>query len=245
MKNIVAIIPARGGSVGIPDKNVIGFCGHPLLAWSILHAQQAMSVTSVWVTSDSNKILDVANAYGASTIKRPADIATDIASSESAWLHAIKFIESQGQAIDLVLGMQATSPLRQAIDVDQAIKKFYDGSYDSLFSSAELEDFFIWKRNSGGELESFNYDYLNRKCRQELSAQYVENGSFYLFKPELLRQCNNRLGGKIGTFTMDFWKTFEIDNQADYRLCEMLMRLYLLQEQTEAIDDLRKKQCLV
>lgn len=229
---VVAVIPARGGSKGIPHKNIIEFCGKPLLAWSIEQAKAAAGVSSVWVSSDSDEILEVASRYGAQLIKRPESIAGDTATSESAWLHALDSIESQGKQVDIMLAMQATSPLRESSDIERALQDFQRQDCDSLFSCAELEDFFIWEKDDQGNFRSLNYDYLNRKRRQDVGRQYVENGSFYLFKPQILRTLNNRLGGKIGISMMEFWKTFEIDSWKDLEFCELLMNNYLLPKVT-------------
>ena len=95
MPNTVAIILARGGSKGIPKKNIMNFCGQPLVAWSIECAKNASNVSSVWVSSDSNEILKIAEKHGAGVIRRPKSLATDKATSVSAYLHAIKEIQSK------------------------------------------------------------------------------------------------------------------------------------------------------
>ena len=118
---IVAIIPARGGSKGIPKKNLIPICGKPLIAWSIIQASEAQMIDDIYISSDDEEILHVGTDYGARPIKRPAEIAGDDATSESAWLHAIDSIESAGTKLDLVVGMQATSPIRHSKDLDNAI----------------------------------------------------------------------------------------------------------------------------
>jgi CMP-N,N'-diacetyllegionaminic acid synthase len=225
--NVAAVIPARGGSKGISGKNIIEFCGKPLLAWSIEQAAAAQGVASVWVSSDSDEILEVAGRYGARPVKRPEAISGDTATSESAWLHALDTIEAHGERLDIMLAMQATSPLRESSDIERALQDFQRQGCDSLFSCAELEDFFIWEKDGQGNYLSLNYDYLNRKRRQDVGRQYVENGSFYLFKPDILRKFNNRLGGKIGISMMQFWKTFEIDSMDDLKFCELLMNKYL------------------
>ncbi len=221
---VVAIIPARGGSKGIPRKNLVDFCGKPLLAWSILQARDASHIDSVWVTSDHDEILSVARLFGAKTIRRPAELAGDQASSESAWLHAIEVIEAQGEAIDLVVAMQATSPIRQSSDLDGGVRALLQQGYDSLLSVAEVEDFFTWRINDAGAAESVNYDYLNRRRRQMIEKRYLENGSFYVFRPDILRSNNNRLGGRIGLFVMDRHKMFQIDKPEDIVLCATIMR---------------------
>jgi len=99
--NVVAIILARGGSKGVPKKNIIDFCGKPLIAWTIDNCIKG-GANSVWVSSDSDEILEISTEYGANKIKRPDDIAGDFATSESAWLHAINYIEQAEEKIDWV-----------------------------------------------------------------------------------------------------------------------------------------------
>ena len=227
MINVSAIILARGGSKGIPNKNIIDFCGKPLIAWTIEQCLSSKHISEVWVSSDSQEILEVVKEYGAKTIKRPDDISGDFATSESAWLHAIEFIERDGD-IDFVLAPQITSPLREAQDIDNAIELFQSEKYDSMFSSSIAEDLFFWKEDKRHELQSVNYDYLNRQRRQDIQEQIIENGSFYIFKSEIIKKYNNRFGGKIGHSKMESWKMFEIDNLEDIRMCSALMREFLI-----------------
>lgn len=224
---VVAIIPARGGSKGVPNKNIMGFCGKPLIAWTIEHCSQSKYIDEVWVSSDSKEILDVSKKYGAKIIQRPDSISGDLASSESAWIHAIEFIENNNK-IDLVLAPQVTSPLREVQDIDNAFELFQDGGYDSMFASSIVEGCFFWQKNENNKLESINYDYRNRQRRQDIKEKIVENGSFYIFKPEIIQKYNNRLGGKIGYSKMNFWKMFEIDTLEDVRICQALMQEFLL-----------------
>jgi CMP-N,N'-diacetyllegionaminic acid synthase len=220
----VAIIPARGGSKGIPRKNLVDVCGKPLIAWSILQAKNARHIDSVWVTSDDDEILAVAESFGARPIRRPAEISGDQSTSESAWLHALDAIEAQGVSIGLVVAMQATSPIRESSDLDGGLEMLREQGFDSLLSVAEVEDFFIWRIAENGGAESVNYDYRNRKRRQHIEKRYLENGSFYVFRPEQLRRENNRLGGRIGLFVMGRHKMFQIDNPEDIELCAAVMR---------------------
>jgi len=226
--NIEAIVLARGGSKGIPGKNIIEFCGLPLLVWTLEQCSSANFVENIWVSSDSEEILRVATEYGAQTILRPDELSGDFSTSESAWLHAIDYIESNHQRVDIVVGPQVTSPLRESSDIDKGIRKFIENGYDSMFSTTTIEDLFIWAEGSNGELESSNYDYKNRARRQDLRPQYIENGSFYIFKPQILRKYHNRLGGNIGFIEMEFWKMFEIDVVSDLKMCGLLMNEYLL-----------------
>lgn len=104
------------------------------------------------------------------------------------------------------------------------MEKLLEDNLDSLFSASELEDFFIWTYDKNHNLTSLNYDFLNRKRRQDVSAQFVENGSIYVFKPYILFDHNNRLGGKIGMSLMESWKLYEIDSLEDKELCEYYIK---------------------
>ena len=223
--NIVCIIPARGNSKEVIDKNIINFCGKPLIAWSIEQALASNHITNVYVSSDSDKILNVSIKYGAKEIKRPDILAQDESSSEEALVHAINEIErSDGNKIDLVVFLQGTSPLRSLEDIDEAINLFIKNNLDSLFSACDLKDLMVWK-NVDSKLTSINYDYKNRERRQDMQKQYGENGSIYLFKPKIIRESMNRLGGQIGTYVMDAWKIHEIDNKEDIGICEYFMNI--------------------
>jgi N-acylneuraminate cytidylyltransferase len=225
--NSVAIILARGGSKGIPGKNIMNFCGKPLLAWTIEHCLEG-GCSSVWVSSDSEEILAVAEKFGAQLIKRPDEISGDTATSESGWEHAINYIEEITQnAIDWVVAPQVTSPLREAKDIKRGMEQAESGKWDSMFSCSVVEDLFFWESKGESNPESVNYDWRNRKRRQDIPEQFIENGSFYLFKPQVLIENKNRFGGRIGYVKMEFWKMFEIDGPDDVRMCSALMYEFL------------------
>ena len=196
------------------------------MAWTIEHCKMG-GADQVYVSSDSHEILEIGMHYGALPIERPDAIADDKSTSESGWLHALREIEGKKGVVDWVLAPQVTSPLRNAEDISKGIQIAQSGTYDSIFSCSVAEDLFIWEQKSYG-LESLNYDWRNRKRRQDIPKQYIENGSFYLFRPEILRENNNRMGGRIGFIKMEFWKMFEIDSQEDLRMCASLMREFLI-----------------
>jgi N-acylneuraminate cytidylyltransferase len=229
MGDFVAIILARGGSKGIPGKNIVNFCGKPLIVWTIEQLQDSKGIDSIWVSSDSEDILKVGLNHGTQTIRRPDNISGDDATSESGWLHALEFIEKKIGTVELVIAPQVTSPLREPVDFERGLRDYQDQECDSVFSCSVVEDLFFWEKGSDENLKSVNYNYKNRGRRQDISKQYIENGSFYIFKPDLLRQCKNRLGGKIGMTRMEFWKMFEIDTIEDLKMCEVLMRAFLLE----------------
>jgi N-acylneuraminate cytidylyltransferase len=221
LMKIVCIIPARGGSKGIPRKNILDFCGKPLIAWSIEQALESQYIDKVYVSTDDKKIAEISKKYGAEIIQRPSELSTDTASSEEALLHALSIIEKQTK-VDAVLFLQATSPIRESKDIDEAIETFQSQGADSLFSAAILEDFCIWKKENN-ILKSITFDYKNRGRRQDREPYYLENGSLYIFKPEILHKYKNRLGGKIIMYIMPYWKSFEIDTWEDIEICEYFM----------------------
>lgn len=226
-KKVVAIILARGGSKGIPKKNILHFAGHPLVAWSILQAKIANNIDEVYVSSDSEEILKIANEYGAKTIKRPEEFATDSAKSEDAIIHALNVLDDE---YEIVIMLEPTAPLRNPEDLGNAVKMFRDKNWDSCFSGATLQDFLIWKKDKNGELISVNYDFKNQGPRQMREPDYVENGAIYMFKPKIMTEEKNRFGGKIGIFPNHFWQSFEIDEPDDWDFVELVFNKYLLQK---------------
>ena len=218
---IVAIVLARGGSKGIPKKNIIDFCGKPLMAWTIEHCAKG-GADLVYVSSDSEEILAVGEQYGALPIRRPLEISGDTASSESGWLHALSVIEDVVSDVDWILAPQVTSPLREIGDITGAINLAQTNEFDSLFSATVVEDFCLWRKSKNG-LESFSYDYRDRKPRQLFEKTILENGSFYLFRPNILKEHNNRLANRIGYFLLDRFKSFQIDSKEDLRIAKSIM----------------------
>ena len=225
--NVVCIIPARGNSKGIPDKNRILIAGKPLILWTIEQARKSSYIDDkVYVSSDDIPTLTLAKSFNAQTIVRPDDISTDTSTSESALLHALSELEKSERegVIDIIVFLQATSPLRDTNDIDDAIDFFIENNLDSLFSACDLKDLMVWRHNENNLLSSINYDYKNRKRRQDIQSQYGENGSIYIFKPNILKEYNNRLGGKIGMYIMDSWKLHEIDTKQDIEICEFYIK---------------------
>lgn len=145
VKKFVAIILARGGSKGIKNKNMIKIKNKPLIFWTIKNCLNSKKIGAVWVSSDSNKILNFSKKCGANIIKRPKKYANDNSSSESAWLHAVNFLESKKIFFSNIVGLQPTSPLRSNNDIDDACKMFIKKKLDSLFTAFKIFDHFIWE----------------------------------------------------------------------------------------------------
>jgi CMP-N,N'-diacetyllegionaminic acid synthase len=219
-----AIIPARGGSKGLEKKNIHPVAGLPLLGWSVLQALEAEHVDHVFVTTDDPAIAEVARQFGAEVIDRPAEISGDKATSEAALLHALDVIAARhGAEPEMVVFLQATSPLRKPGDIDRAIELFRSEEADSLISVTRADDLTIWEQREG-DWNSVNFDYHNRGMRQDRPSQYIENGSIYLFTPAVLREFGNRIGRKLSVYPMEFWQTWEIDTIEEVDLVEFYLK---------------------
>ena len=225
MSKILAFIPARGGSKGIPNKNIKLFNGKPLIEWTISSALQSKRVNKVVVSSDSQKILSISKKLGAEIVLRPKNISGDLVATESAIKH---YIKKSKDSFETIVLLSPTSPLRKIGDIDNAIKEFKSKKLDSCFSASRLLDFLIWKLNKKTKkYESINYDFRNRGRRQNRELNYVENGSIYVFKTNLIKYQNNRIAGKIGMYLMNFWQSFEIDEKDDWKLLETIQKIYI------------------
>lgn len=223
--NVLAIIPARGGSKGVPRKNITPLGGRPLIAYTIDHARATPEVTRIVVSTDDPAIARVAEECGAEVVVRPAEISGDTATSESALLHTLDTLrEREGYEPDLVVFLQATSPLRRPDDISRAIQRLLAEDADSLFSACPVHGF-VWRRvrHGEGEPRSFTYDFRRRPRRQDAPEDLIENGSIYVFHPRVLRETGNRLGGRIAVHLMDPIDSFQIDEPRDLQLMEALL----------------------
>ena len=219
----VAVIPARGGSKRVPGKNLMPLAGRPLVAHSVAHALASASVREVYVSTESEEIAAVARACGVEVVMRPLELAGDQATSESALLHALDERNRRGLPDpDLVVFLQCTSPVRRRDDIDRAVEALLSQGADSLFSACE-NNRLIWAVKDGRPY-SVNYDFRSRQREQDMAVQYRENGSIYVFRPEVLRRENNRLGGRIAVYEMDYWSSFQVDEPAHAELIEWVMR---------------------
>ncbi|MHA1252132.1 MAG: cytidylyltransferase domain-containing protein, partial [Candidatus Helarchaeota archaeon] len=221
-KKFVALIPARGGSKGIPRKNIKMLYNKPLLAYSIEQSLYSENIDETYVSTDDNLIKKISFKYGAKVIERPFNLATDTASTESVMIHAAEYLNYD---FDYMVLLQPTSPLRFSWQIDEAIELILNKKGDSLLSVCE-NDAFLWDPNGN----SINYDYKKRPRRQDKKWELRENGSIYITKKELLLKENNRLGGKIIFYKMPKWMSFEIDNNFDFQLVEWILKTKFIKD---------------
>jgi CMP-N,N'-diacetyllegionaminic acid synthase len=223
--SIVAFIPARGGSKGVPQKNIKLLAGKPLIAWSIEQTLASDLIDRVIVSTDCPDIASVAKKYGAEVpFLRPDSISDDKATTESAMLHCCDYLEQRNELPELFLLVQATSPIRSENQFDNAINYFKNNNYDSLLTVSPSHRF-TWKNPSN---PSASYDYMNRPRRQDIKEEdqeYLETGSFYITKTELLVKAENRLVGKVGMFETPEDESYEIDSLVDFKVCEEILKI--------------------
>jgi N-acylneuraminate cytidylyltransferase len=220
----LAIIPARGGSKGIPRKNVLPVAGKPLLAWNIQAALAARRVDRVVVSTDDPEIGAVARRYGAEVIDRPAGISGDKASSEAALLHALDHLEAaEGYRPDLVVFLQCTSPLTAAEDIDGTIEALERQGADTALAIVPFH-YFLWKPDASGDAIGINHDKRVRPMRQDREAQYLESGAIYVMKAAGFRAAKHRFFGKTAMHEMPGDRRWEIDDPVDLEVAEVLLR---------------------
>lgn len=210
---VVAVIPARGGSRGVPGKNIRRVGGVPLVGRAVTAAREAKLIDSVYVSTDASEIAAVALAYGANVIDRPDDLATDAASSESALVHALDELERDGLKPDVLVFLQATSPFISSDDLDDAIERVTLGESDVVFSAAETHAF-LWKDTRGGAA-AVNHDAATRPRRQDREPQYQETGAFYVLRVDGFRRATHRFFGRIGMGIVHPSTALEVDTEAD------------------------------
>tara|TARA_B000000475_G_C15999501_1_gene448367 strand:+ start:1374 stop:2072 length:699 start_codon:yes stop_codon:yes gene_type:complete len=216
----VAIIPARGGSKGIPKKNIKLFLDKPLVQHSIDYAKESNFINQIVLTTDSEKIMQIGNKNDITVIKRPDNISDDKATTESAIEHVISTMNFSKNTIYILL--QPTSPLRPENSLDEIINKFNNNQYDSMLTISPIHPL-TWKISN--KKPECMYDYLNRPRRQDFKNEdliYDENGSVYIFKHNTFMKELNRLGGKIGIFIFSEEYGKQIDTPLDFDLLETI-----------------------
>lgn len=215
VNQIISLIPLRGGSKSIPKKNIKSLGGKPLSAWTLEAAAGCSAINSVYVSTDSDEIADVVQGLGLGihVVKRPAEYATDQASTEEVMLHFMCKVD-----FDVLVTIQATSPLLTAHDLDRALVQFHDKQLDSMLSAVRTKRFF-WHDDA----TPVNYNPLHRPRRQDFRGTLMENGAFYITKHDILRHHQCRLGGKIGIYEMDESTAVEIDEPEDWERVERLL----------------------
>jgi YrbI family 3-deoxy-D-manno-octulosonate 8-phosphate phosphatase len=215
----VAVIPARGGSKGVVDKNLRFVGDRSLLARAVTAAAGSPQVTHVLVSTDEPRIAEEAQRWGAEVVERPADLAGDEASSESVLLHAL---ESAPEA-EILLFVQCTSPFTRADDLDRVLAPVTTGSADVSFTVAGFHGF-VWRRDGEGAV-GVNHDPGERLRRQDRPAELLETGAAYAMRVDGFREAGHRFFGRIEPVELDTRRSLEVDTPADLELARALAPL--------------------
>lgn len=222
MSPMLCVIPARGGSKGVPRKNLLDVGGKPLIVWTI---DQALAVEGldVLVSTDDEEIAEVARAAGARVPwLRPTELAQDTTPTEPVVRHAVDQVSAERGRPDAVMLLQATSPVRHEGTLARAVREFTETAVDSMVGVVPQAPF-IWQAT---DPPAAAYDVTARPRRQDLTPEtlrYRETGSLYVTRTEVYERFDNRIGGRIGLFVMDEDEGVDIDTRLDVALAEKFL----------------------
>ncbi len=230
-KKILAIIPARSGSKGLPGKNIKDLCGKPLIAWSIEQALGCSLIDKLVISTDDDRIAEVAKRYGAEVpFIRPAELASDTASTIDVILHVADWFEKyENYQPAYILLLQPTSPLRIVEDIGGAIKNLKNEDARAVVSLCETDHHPWWSNilPENGNMKNFLRPDILNKRRQDLSVFYRLNGAIYLAETVYLRECNGFLGPNTCAYKMPKNRSIDIDSAMDFKLAALLMEVDL------------------
>lgn len=208
---VVSLIPARGGSKGIPKKNIIDINGKPLLYYTA-NASSNSNVNETWVSTDCQEIKSIARNIGCKVINRPSEISGDNSKSEDALIHFAENVD-----FDILVFIQPTSPLLQSEDINRGLEMI--NHYDSVFSVCKEH----WLPRWTLDVKPDQWNINNRPMRQDMPEKYVENGAFYITTRKQLLSSGLRYGGKIGMIEMPLHRSFQIDTYDDLELIKKIL----------------------
>lgn len=225
---MLVIIPARGGSKGLPGKNIKNLCGKPLIAHTVEAALKAEGIERVIVTTDSEEIAAVAREYGAEVpFLRPAALAGDNSSAVDVYLHAVDFLEKEsGRSIEKFMVLLPTAPLRNSINIEQALRQFYEQNAETLISMREAETPISWyyEMNIEGRVKNLGLDAENAvKNRQVNKKYYIPNGAIYILDKKLLKEKRTYYSDNTVAYLMSAEQSVDIDCELDFKIAELLL----------------------
>ena len=227
-KSVLAIIPARGGSKGLPGKNIKKLCGKPLIAWSIDAAKSCSDIDQVVVSTDDREIAGVAKKYGAEVpFMRPPELASDSAATINVIFHTIDWLKKyKGYQAEYILLLQPTSPLRSSEDIDGAMNMLKKKNAQAVVSVCETDHHPWWSNilpEDDNMKDFIRPDILNRR-RQDLPVFYKLNGAIYLADTDYLHEYNGFLGPDTFAYKMSKERSVDIDSDLDFKLVTLLLQ---------------------
>jgi CMP-N-acetylneuraminic acid synthetase len=226
--SIVAFIFARGGSKGLPGKNIKTFSGKPLIAWSIEQAKQVQSIDRVIVSTDSNEIAKIAKDYGAEIpFLRPKDISEDDSPEWKAWRHALSFLlETEGKMPDIMLSIPATAPLRRVVDIEECLSLYQKGDTDVVITTTDSHrnPYF----NMVKDTEDGNVDLIIRPKeklyrRQDAPIVYDMTTVAYVMNPQFIMYNESIFDGRTKAVKVPLETSIDIDNIFDFKMAEFFL----------------------
>ena len=227
MTSAPCIIPARGGSVVIPRKNITDLAGKPLIAWTLEAATAAVSVDDIFVSTEDDEIAEISKQYGAFIIERPQELAGNDTTSELVLLHALEQLEqANGVTPEFFIFIQCTSPLLAAVDIDACVEMLVRDGADSVIAVSE-GSYYLWREHSDGTAQPVNHDPSIRLPRQLAGPQFRETGAVYAIRTEAFRAERTRYCGRTALMKMPESRSFEIDTPEDLRILLAIIRANL------------------
>ncbi|MDB9754298.1 acylneuraminate cytidylyltransferase family protein [Amylibacter sp.] len=225
---VIAFIFARGGSKGLPGKNVRSLAGKPLIAWSIEHALAVQRIDRVIVSTDSEEIADVARQNGAEVpFIRPEKLALDDSPEWLAWRHALNYLkEMEGILPDVMVSVPATAPLRSVIDINNCLDEYEKGDVDMVITvtDAHRSPFFnMAKRNSDGTFGLVIPPSTTLTRRQDVPVVYDMTTVAYVAKPEFVMKHENTFDGKVAAVHVPLERAIDIDTMTDFKMAEFYL----------------------
>jgi CMP-N-acetylneuraminic acid synthetase len=221
-KSFLAIIPARGGSKRLPNKNLLDINGKPLIEWSINAAKNSKYIDKILLSSDNDKILSTQKNTGISLIKRPDILSTDTSTTFDAIQHSIE----RYPGFDYIVLLQPTSPLRETKHIDEAIELLFEKNADAIVSVCEMEHNPLWSNviPDNGDMKNFMDKALKNTRSQDLDKYFRLNGAIYICDiKELLQEKTFFIKDKIYSYLMSKEDSIDIDEELDYEIAKIIM----------------------
>lgn len=217
---VLGFIPARGGSKGLPGKNIRTLNGRPLIDYAINTALES-NLDEVWVSTDCDDIEGVSLESGAKVLKRPESISRDDSPTEDAILHFAECVPN----FDTLVMLQCTSPLTLVSDVESGIALYQESTYDTILSVCDNSGGFLCGGYNWEQLPNDNYIRYDQyyPCRQDAPKKYRENGAFYIMNKFVLLESKKRTGGSVGCYVMPQHRSFEIDYEHEFLFLDKLL----------------------
>ena len=225
-KNILGLIPARGGSKGLPRKNIKSLLGKPLIAWTIEQALASKYLDRVVVSTEDEEIAEISKKYGADVpFIRPKELAKDNTKGIKVVLHAVDWMEKNDKQYDLLMLLQPTSPLRRCKDIDKAIELLFLKEAKAIVSVCEVDHHPLWANTlpEDGCMKDFIRQEIMNKNRQELPVFYRLNGAIYLAYCNYIKQYKSFMAKETFAYIMPGERSIDIDNEVDFELVRIIM----------------------